>query len=192
MPTRQSDDLHRQPPGQFILFTVTAAVSAALAAWSSAALALEVWVMFAGLIAWFTRPASWREGACAMICLWLGISLAAVSHVAMSALSPPLGALALPLVVFLVAILILGLRATRIVNNTLAWFLGMVTFHAAEMGLSPGTFAHLGGATAIGGFAGWACQAFHGYWAAARPLRGNGLAKPAAPRGNESNGADLG
>lgn len=167
MSTVQSENIQRQTPGQFVLYSLIAAVSAALAAWSSAALALEVWVMFAGLITWFTRPTSWREGLCAMICLWLGIGLAAVSHMALLALSPALGALCLPLVVFTIAILIVSLRATPVVDNTLAWFLGMVTFYAAELGLSPDTFTHLCGASAIGGFAGWACQALHRRWAAA-------------------------
>jgi hypothetical protein len=36
-------------------------------------------------------------------------------------------------VVFLVAILIVGLRTTSIVDNMLTWFLGMVTFFAAEL-----------------------------------------------------------
>lgn len=120
--------------------------------------------MFAGFIAWFTRPASWRDGVSAMICLWLGIVLGAIAYVATGALIPSMGPLALPLVVFFVAILIVGLRATSIVNNMLAWFLGMVTFFAAELGLSLEGFAHLVSATAIGGFAGWACVAINRRW----------------------------
>lgn len=163
MDTRQPEHVLPQTPGQFILFTLVAAASASFAAWGSAALSLEVWVMFAGLISWFTRPASWREGVCAIICLWLGIGLAAVSHRLLSALSPAMDALALPLVVFLVAILIVSLRTTRIVDNTLAWFLGMVTFHAAGQEPTAEAFSALFGASAIGGLAGFACQALHGH-----------------------------
>ncbi|RCS23803.1 DUF1097 domain-containing protein [Phyllobacterium salinisoli] len=83
---------------------------AAFAAWLSAALNLEVWVMFAGFIAWFTRPTSLKNSAAAMLCLWLGIAIGAVSHVATGALIPSLDHMALPAVVFLVAILIVGLR----------------------------------------------------------------------------------
>jgi Protein of unknown function (DUF1097) len=121
MPATQPENTHRDTPKQFILFTLVAGVVASFAAWSSEALTLEVWVMFAGFIAWFTRPVSWRDGVSAMLCLWLGVGLGAVSYVATGALVPSLGALALPLVVFFVAILIVGLRTTSIVNNMLAW-----------------------------------------------------------------------
>lgn len=167
MNVARTENTRRQTVWQFALFTLIAALVAAVAAWGSAALALEVWVMFAGFIAWFTRPTSSREGVSAMLCLWLGIGLGAVSHLATTALIPTLGALALPLVVFLVAILIVGLRSTIIVNNMLAWFLGMVTFFAAELGLSLDAFVHLGSASAIGGFAGWTCQAMNRRWAGA-------------------------
>ena len=161
--TTQTENTHRQ----FVLFTVIVGVVAALAARGSAALRLEVWVMFAGFIAWFTRPTSSREGFFAMICLWLGTGLGAASHVATGALMPSLGSLALPWVVFFVGILIVGLRTTSVVNNMLAWFLGLVTFFAAKRGLSPEAFVHLGGASAPGGFAGWACQALNRRWAGA-------------------------
>lgn len=164
MSTTETANVHRQTPKQFILFTLVAAVVASFAAWGSAALALEVWVMFAGFIAWFTRPTSLRESLSAMVCLWLGVGLAAISEVATGALMPALGGLALPLVVFFVAILIVGLRTTSIVGNMLTWFLGMVTFFAAGWELSAATFLHFAGATAIGGFAGWACQAINRRW----------------------------
>ena len=147
-----------QTPKQFSLYTVIAAVVAAVAAWGSMALNLEVWVMFAGFIAWFTRPTSVQESLNAMICLWLGIALAAISHKMTGAMIPTLGTLALPVVVFLVAILIVGLRATSPVNNMLTWFLGMVTFFAADKGITIETFIYLLSATAIGGFAGWSCH----------------------------------
>jgi hypothetical protein len=152
---------------QFVLFTVIAAVVAALASWSSAALALEVWAMFAGFIAWFTRPTSAREGVYSMICLFLGIALGVLAHIATEALTPSLGGFGLPLVVFVVGVVIVGLRTTRVVDNMLAWFLGLVTFFAAEVELAFGTLLELGSACAIGGFAGWACQALNRRWAGA-------------------------
>lgn len=147
-----------QTPKQFTLYTLIAAVVAAVAAWASMALALEVWVMFAGFIAWFTRPTSVRESLNAMGCLWLGIALAAISHKMTGAMIPAFGTLALPVVVFIVAIIMVGLRTTPPVNNMLTWFLGMVVFFAADKGISIETFSHLLSATAIGGFAGWSCH----------------------------------
>jgi Protein of unknown function (DUF1097) len=167
MTTTHTENNHRSTPKQFVIFTLVAAVIAAVAAWGSAALALEVWVMFAGFIAWFTRPTSWREGVYAMVCLWLGIGLAAVAHLATATLTPALGALALPLVVFVVGCLIVGLRTTSVVNNMLAWFLGLVTFFAAEAEISTETLLPVFGASAIGGMAGWACQALNRRWAGA-------------------------
>ena len=63
--------------------------------------------------------------------------------------------------------MIVGLRTTSVVNNMLAWFLGMVTFFAADMEVSLEPLLELGSASAIGGFAGWACQALNRRWAGA-------------------------
>lgn len=164
MSTTQTEKIHRETPRQFVIYTVIAAVVAALAAWSSEALALEVWVMFAGFTAWFTGPTSSRDGLYSMICLWLGMALGALSYAATGAMMPPLGALALPLVVLVVALVVVGLRTTIVVNNVLAWFLGIVTFFAAEVEISLQTVTELGCASAIGGFAGWACQALNRQW----------------------------
>lgn len=160
-PSPRGEPGRQQTPGQFVLFTLIAAIVAAAAAGVSDALALEVWIMFAGFIAWFTRPTSTRAGVHSLICLWLGILLAAVSHRATGALMPFAGSLALPLVVFAVASLVVGLRTTRVVDNMLGWFLGLVTFFAAEPEPALSSFANLGLATALGGFAGWACQALN-------------------------------
>lgn len=144
--------------GKFILWTLIASVVAAAAAWISAALALEIWVMFAGFIAWFTRPISLASSLSAMVCLWLGIVIGALSHIGTVALVPYLDHLALPVVVFLVAILIVGLRTHGVLGNMLSWFLGMVTFFAADWGITAAAFGNLAAATALGGFAGCACQ----------------------------------
>ena len=152
---------HGQPAGKFILWTVIASVVAAFAAWLSAALELEVWVMFAGFIAWFTRPTSLKTSVAAMLCLWLGIAIGALSHIVTGALIPSLDHMALPVVVFLVAILIVGLRTHGVFGNMLAWFLGMVTFFAAEFDFAVASFMHLAFATGIGGLAGYTCQALN-------------------------------
>ena len=99
--------------------------------------------MFAGFIAWFTRPMSLRDGLYSMFCLWLGIALGAVAYVATGAMMPSMGALALPLVVFVVSIVIVGLRTTSVVNNMLAWFLGTVMFFAADVEITLETLLQL-------------------------------------------------
>lgn len=152
---------HRSTRGKFMLWTLIAATVAAFAAWLSATLSLEVWLMFAGFIAWFTRPTSLRSSVSAMLCLWLGIAIGALSHIVTVALVPSLDHLALPAVVFLVAVLIVGLRGNGVLGNMLAWFLGMVTYFAAELDLAAATFVHLASATALGGLAGYACQALN-------------------------------
>jgi hypothetical protein len=157
----------RSPPApspttqKFALWTLIAAAVAATAAWASAALALEVWVMFVGFTAWFTRPATRTDAIAAMLCLWLGVGLGALSHLATGALAPSLGQLALPLVVFAVAILIVGLRTHSVLGNMLAWFLGLVTFFAAEPALAAAPILLIVATSAIGGLAGFACQALN-------------------------------
>lgn len=143
---------------KFILWTLIASAVAALAAWLSATLELEVWVMFAGFIAWFTRPTSLKNSVAAMLCLWLGVAIGALSHIVTGALIPSLDHVALPVVVFIVAMLIVGLRTHGILGNMLAWFLGMVTFFAAEFDLVAASFMHFALATTIGGLAGYTCQ----------------------------------
>ncbi|MBR0642696.1 DUF1097 domain-containing protein [Roseomonas hellenica] len=161
MPQAQQPANHGQPRGKFILWTLIASVVAAFAAWLSAAFSLEVWVMFAGFIAWFTRPTSLKNSTAAMLCLWLGIAIGAMAHIVTGALVPSLGHMALPVVVFLAANVIVGLRSHGILGNMLAWFLGMVTYFAAELDLAAASFMHLAFATTIGGLAGYTCQALN-------------------------------
>jgi Protein of unknown function (DUF1097) len=167
MMSTRIEHVHRQAPRQFLIFTLVAATVAASAAAATEALTLEVWAMFAGFIAWFTRPTSSLEGVWAMTCLWLGIGLAAVSHLTTGALIPAMGSLALPAVVFLVALIVVGLRTTSVVNNMLAWFLGMVTCFATESDPAREVLLHLTAATSIGGFSGWICQQMNRRWAGA-------------------------
>lgn len=63
----QTQANHSQPRGKYILWTLIASVVAAFAAWLSAAFNLEVWVMFAGFIAWIIRPTSLRNSVAAMV-----------------------------------------------------------------------------------------------------------------------------
>ena len=142
---------------RFVINTLVVAVVAAVATWCSASLKLEVWVMFAGLTAWFTHPTSWREGASGVVCMWLGLGAGAVSVFANDALGRAIGPFALPLVVFVATVIVVGLRATRGAKNTLAWFVGLVTFFAAHVPPSVAGLLQLGAASLVGGFAGFLC-----------------------------------
>lgn len=144
--------------GRFVAFTAIAAMVAALAAYGSTALGLQAWVMFAGWVAWFTRPASARLGVHAVICLWLGMALAVAGHGIVALATPFAGAAALPLAVLVLASVVVGLRTTPVLDNMLAWFVGLVTFFAAEPEhVLPGLLT-LMAASALGAFAGFACQ----------------------------------
>ena len=158
MSEENNENYQQQTPKQFILFTLVVALVASSATWLSLTLNLEVWIMFAGFIAWFTGPASLRDGLTALICFYLGMFLAVVASAATGSLIPYLGSLALPTVVFFVASLIVGLRTISYVNNMLGWFLGMVTFYASHLGASVESFQILIGASVIGGLAGWLIQ----------------------------------
>ncbi|WP_336215936.1 DUF1097 domain-containing protein [Nonomuraea sp. LPB2021202275-12-8] len=144
--------------GGFVTFTVIAAVVAAVAAYTSTALGLQAWVMFAGWVAWFSRPASARQGVHAVVCLWLGMALAVLGHGIVELAAPFAGAAALPLAVLVLASVVVGLRATPVLDNMLAWFVGLVTFFAAEPEpVLPGLVTLIAG-SALGAFAGFACQ----------------------------------
>ncbi|MEO3873313.1 DUF1097 domain-containing protein [Nonomuraea sp. B12E4] len=148
----------RPNPGRFVAFTAIAAVVAAAAAYSSTALGLQAWVMFAGWVAWFTRPTSPRLGIHAIVCLWLGMALAVIGHGIVELAAPIAGAAALPLAVFVLASVAVGLRTTPVLDNMLAWFVGLVTFFAAEPEHPlPGLLTLIAG-SALGAFAGFACQ----------------------------------
>ena len=56
-----------------------------------------------------------------------------------------------------------GASTTGVVNNVLAWFLGLVTFFAADWKPSCISLAH----PPSGGFAGWDCVALNRRWAGA-------------------------
>jgi hypothetical protein len=153
----------RPSKATFVTYTLIASTVAAIAAASTAGLDLEVWAMFAGFIAWFTRPTSTSAGAHAVLCLWLGLVLGAACGSVTDNLAQQFGSfpIALAISTFGVAIIVVGLRTTAVVDNMLGWFLGLVTWFAADLQPGPAAFVDLGVATAIGGVAGWACQALN-------------------------------
>ncbi len=164
--TQQHSEAPSQSASKFVVFTIIAGIVAAVAAFGSVLLSLEPWAMFAGWVAWFTRPTSTTQGVYAIICLWLGMVLAVLGLFSVETFSPLVGPAALPLTVFVLAIVAVGLRTAPVVNNVLAWFVGLVTFYAAEPeAVLPGLLA-LVAATAIGALAGFVCQALQRRFAA--------------------------
>ncbi|SER33924.1 Protein of unknown function [Lentzea xinjiangensis] len=143
---------------RFVIFTVIAGAVAAVAAFTADSLSFPAWAMFVGWVAWFSRPASPVQGLHAMVCLWLGLVLAAAGQLLAGVLAPVTGAAALPLAVFVLALVVVGLRTTPVLNNMLAWFLGLIAFYAAHSNEIASTLLSLAAATAIGAAAGFACQ----------------------------------
>lgn len=133
-------------------FTAIAAVGATVAAVTSLQLGLAPWAMFIGWVAYFTRPTSWRAGVASGLCLWLGIAMGALATLALGAISPLVlnPALALALIVFPVAFLVISMRMIPGVDNLLAWFLGMIAFFAAHPEPSVVAVLELGGTGSLG------------------------------------------
>ncbi len=141
---------------QFNSITAVAAATAAMAAAVSMWVGLPVWAMFVGWVVFFSRGNSMRDGLINYGCLVVGIGFGMAAAMSITALSPLLGKLALPAVVFTVAMVVVSLRVLRRMNNLLAYFLGLITFFAAHLEPSLDTAVRLGGAAAIGSIAGWA------------------------------------
>lgn len=149
----------------YLAFSTAAALTAAAASAASLAFGLPVWAMFVGWVAFFTRGLSGRDGAVNLACVVLGTAIGAAAAIAIAALHPALGMLALPMVVFVVASVVVSLRAAPMLNNILAYFLGLIAFFAAHMEPTLGTVAHLGSAGALGSLAGWVSMALQRRWA---------------------------
>jgi hypothetical protein len=139
----------------FFLITVTAALTASIAAGLSAALTLPVWAMFIGWVSFFTRGASARDAAVNAACVALGLGFGMVAALALGAVGPSLGALALPVVVFTVAIVVVSLRAAPVVNNIVCYFLGLIAFFASHFKPTVASFSQLAAAVALGATAAW-------------------------------------
>lgn len=142
-------------PRRYATNTLVVSLIAAVAAWGCAVLGLAVWVMFAGVVAWFAHRGSWRAGASGVVCMGLGLVAGAIAVTGVGVLAPRLGLLALPLVVFAASIVVVGLRTTRGTRNTLAWFIGLVAFLASDLHPSAPSLLDLGAATLVGGVVGF-------------------------------------
>lgn len=139
----------------YVLATLVAAATAALAAGISAALSLPVWAMFIGWIAFYTRGLDTRGAIENLACVGIGLVLGLAASVAVKPVADVTGTtMALPLVVFTVAILVVSLRGLPRMNNLLGYFLGLVAWFAAHLEPSLESLARLFGAGALGSVAG--------------------------------------
>jgi hypothetical protein len=141
--------------GQFIGFTVVAAVTAATAALASVTLSLPLWAMFIGWVAYFTRRPSARDGLANLTCLVLGLALGIGASLAIATLMPKFGVASNALVVFVVATIVMSLRVVPIANNILSYFLGLIGYFASRQEAALSTFVELGATFALGSFAAW-------------------------------------
>ncbi|WP_231757323.1 DUF1097 domain-containing protein [Microbulbifer elongatus] len=112
--------------------TLAAAVFAAFAAVTTAVNELPVWAMFVGWVAYVTGPMNLKGAAQSYICLTLGIAIGLAAALALKEITPTMGAYSLAPVVFIVASLVLSLRAAPPLNLVPAYWLGIIVFFAAH------------------------------------------------------------
>lgn len=140
---------------RFAALTLAAALTAAIAATTSASLGWPVWAMFMGWVAFFTRRHSARDAFHSYLCLAIGIAFGSGAALAVSALMPLIGHFAFGPVVFVVAIVVVSLRAAVPLNNVPAYFLGLITFFAAHVEPDVVAFCELAAVSGLGSFAAW-------------------------------------
>ncbi|VVN71667.1 DUF1097 domain-containing protein [Pseudomonas fluorescens] len=115
---------------------------------------VPVWAMFIGWIAFFTRGITTRDWAINMICVFIGLVIGIVAGLAGAALEPALGTWSITPVVLMVTMVVLCLQVLPVINNVLAFFLGLVCFFASQLPPTLDTFVELGTASALGVTAG--------------------------------------
>jgi len=120
------------------------------------ALSLPVWAMFVGWIAFFTRGLNTRSTFENLACVGPGMSIGMIAALGIPQLAPITGPrLALPVIVFVVALVVVALRGLPILNNLLGYFLGLVAWFAAHLEPSIENLVQLFAASMIGSAAGW-------------------------------------
>lgn len=140
----------------FVMMTLVAACTAAIASALSLAFSLPVWAMFIGWIAFFTRIQATRTALENLGTVLIGMLIGAAAASVIPQIAPIVGpSFALPAVVFFVALAVVALRGLPMMNNLLGYFLGLVAWFAAHLEPSLDNIAHLFGASMIGSTAGW-------------------------------------
>jgi hypothetical protein len=115
----------------YLFLTVSAALTAAVAAFAALSLGLPPWAMFMGWVAYYTRPTP-SDGLQTFACVVVGLALGALASVMAGSLGPAFGSAALPIVVFGVACAVISTRGLPMFNNLLGYFIGLITFFAAH------------------------------------------------------------
>ncbi|HEX8374990.1 MAG TPA: DUF1097 family protein [Geminicoccaceae bacterium] len=115
------------------------AVGAAVAAITTAlalAASLPAWAMFLGWVA-FASGGDARAGAAKIAAFLLGLPLGLGLDLASAAIAPAAPTLATPLAVFGTVLVVLTLRKLPIVDDPLAYFLGIITVTVAAQSSAP-------------------------------------------------------
>jgi hypothetical protein len=115
---------------------------------------VPVWAMFIGWIAFFTRGITTRDWAINMICVFIGLAIGITAGGAGAALEPVLGAWSITPIVLVVTLIVLSLHVLPVINNVLAFFLGLVCFFASHLPPTLDSFVELATASALGVTAG--------------------------------------
>jgi hypothetical protein len=140
-------------------------VAAALAATISAlVLDVPVWATFIGWIAFFTRGISARDGAINLACLLIGLLIGIAAGTAGPALTPYLGASTITLVVLVATFLLLTLGLLPVINNVLAFFMGLVCYFASHLPPALDSFIELGMALTLGVLGGFLASLAQKRW----------------------------
>lgn len=160
--------LQNRPGTPFLTMSVATALVAASASYLSLLAGLPVWTMFMGWIVFSSRGRSARDGAVNFACFAIGLAIGIEAMVAVAALTPAAGLLALPLVVLVVTTVVASLRVIPGINNLLACFLGLTTVFAAHLDATFAANAELGAAGALGGVAAWVASSLQGRLGAAK------------------------
>ncbi len=140
---------------QFSLLTLTASVVAAVAATTSAGLGWPVWGMFIGWVAFFTGWHSAGKAASSFLCVVLGVGFGCVAAIGVGTLLPLVDYFAFGIVVFIIAIVVVSLRAVPRLNNIPAYFLGLIAFFAARAAPGLPALLELSAVSALGTLAAW-------------------------------------
>ncbi len=147
---------------KFNLLTLTASVVAAIAAATSAGLGWPVWAMFVGWVAFFTGGHSAKAAISSYLCVAIGIAFGVFAAVGVGTLLPLIDYLAFGAVVFVVAMIVVSLRAAPLLNNIPAYFLGLITFFASHLVPGLPAFLELAAVSAIGSVAAWIAHRLQG------------------------------
>jgi hypothetical protein len=147
-----------RPAARTLGFTATViyvSVVAAVAAVVTVTLSLQIWTMFIAWTCFGTAAGNVRRGFAAIACLVGGVLLGMGSVVVLGAINPVLGDLALPVVIFALAVIAMLSTLTPPFDSVPGYFLGMTAFYASKLAPGWSALIEITEAFAIGAVAGW-------------------------------------